>query len=220
MFRKLRADEIEVRVGSVSLGKGVSLLLYKDARCDMAILDETVGSLNWQRNHELVNNNLFCNVGIRANRDDTRVGADWVWKQDVGTESNTEKEKGEASDSFKRACFCWGIGRELYTGPFIWIDAKNIEWREQKGKEVPKDKFVVTHISYIDNKISELKISTKKGKEVFTFAPTKARPEVDPEHICCICGKQLTKTFFEKSVAANGQPYCSKTCLQNDAKNG
>lgn len=100
-FRLLRADEIDCKVKTVAQW-GVMLLLYKDARCDMNILDETVGPMNWQRRHELINGNLFCSVGIRDDRE-------WVWKQDVGVESFTEKEKGEASDSFKRACFNWGI---------------------------------------------------------------------------------------------------------------
>lgn len=105
-FRKLRADEIDCRVGTIN-ANGCTLLLYKDARCDMAILDETVGPENWQRSHEVVNNNLFCNVGIWVMR--PSGFGEWVWKQDVGTESNTEKEKGEASDSFKRACVNWGM---------------------------------------------------------------------------------------------------------------
>ena len=105
-FRTLRADEIECRVGTVK-DSGVSLLLYKDARCDMNILDETVGPENWQRTHEVVNGNLFCNVGIYIARHEDY--GDFVWKQDVGTESRTEAEKGESSDSFKRACFNWGM---------------------------------------------------------------------------------------------------------------
>src|SRR5690554_1395175 len=117
-IRTLRADEIECRVQIVK-ENGCSLLLYKDARVDMNILDETFGVENWQRHHEIVNGNLFCNVGVRFSRENNY--GEWVWKQDVGTESNTEKEKGQASDSFKRACFNWGIGRELYTAPFIWV---------------------------------------------------------------------------------------------------
>lgn len=120
-FRALTEKEIDARVATVN-EKGCSLLLYKDARCDMRILDESVGSERWQRKHELINGNLFCNVGINFPAED---GDHWVWKQDVGTESYTEKEKGQASDSFKRACFNWGIGRELYTAPYIWIPAKD-----------------------------------------------------------------------------------------------
>lgn len=101
-FRKLRANEIDVRVASVS-AKGVSLLLYKDARCDMNILDETVGPMNWQRGHQIIGDRLYCTVSIY----DENKGI-WISKQDVGTESYAEKEKGQASDSFKRACFNWG----------------------------------------------------------------------------------------------------------------
>ena len=114
-FRTLKADEVDARVGTCNQN-GFSLLLYKDARCDQNILDEAVGPENWQRRHYEVKGNMFCSVGIY---DDAKK--DWIWKDDCGTESNTEKEKGEASDSFKRACFNWGIGRELYTSPFIYI---------------------------------------------------------------------------------------------------
>lgn len=102
-FRKLTKDEIDCRISTVS-AKGLSLLLYKDARVDMRILDETVGAECWQRSHELINGNLFCNVSIYFPERD-----EWVTKQDVGVESYTEKEKGQASDSFKRACFNWGM---------------------------------------------------------------------------------------------------------------
>ena len=123
-FRDLRADEIDIRVGTVN-EKGVTLLLYKDARVDMDILDETVGSGNWQRTHEVINGNLFCNVGIK-------LDGEWIYKQDVGVESYTEKEKGQASDSFKRACVNWGIGRELYTAPFIWIKDGDVNITKDK----------------------------------------------------------------------------------------
>ena len=109
-FRELRADEIECRVGTVSKqGKGVSLLLYKDARCDANILDETVGPENWQCEFYECKGTLFCKVGIAIDR-----GSDfkeWVWKDGAGSESIMEAKKGEASDAFKRACFKWGLGR-------------------------------------------------------------------------------------------------------------
>lgn len=153
-FRDLTANEIDCRVNTCS-DKGVSLLLYKDARCDMNILDETVGAENWQRSHVLINDNLFCNVSINVNHGKD-APAEWVTKQDVGTESYTEKEKGQASDSFKRACFNWGIGRELYTAPFIWIPHDKVTLKCQKdrnGKEkwTTYDKFRVLQI-IIDNK--------------------------------------------------------------------
>ena len=153
-FRDLRADEIECRIQSVKEypdhpeRSGLVLLLYKDARVDMNILDETVGSARWQREHYECKGNLFCRVGIVV---DTKKGEsifpEWVWKSDCGAESNTEAQKGEASDSFKRACFNWGIGRELYTAPFTWIPADKCNIKNGKCY----DKFIVEKI-IIENK--------------------------------------------------------------------
>ena len=165
-FRDLRADEIECRVQSVR-ENGLVLLLYKDARVDMNILDETVGASNWQREHYECKGNLFCRVGISIERPltaDSKI-REWVWKSDCGTESNTEAQKGEASDSFKRACFNWGIGRELYTSPFIWVDAAHCNIKD--GRNNAKqcfDKFEVDSITITDKRITSLAIynATKK----------------------------------------------------------
>ena len=119
-MRPLRADEIDVRVGQI-YEKGVTLLLYKNARVDMAILDEEFGPDNWQRDHKEIKGNLYCGIGVWS--DDKKQ---WVWKWDCGTESYTEKEKGESSDSFKRAGFNVGIGRCLYTAPFIWLPVATV----------------------------------------------------------------------------------------------
>ena len=160
-FRLLRADEIDCRISTVS-EKGLSLLLYKDARCDMNILDETVGPENWQRKHELINGNLFCNVGIKC-------GNEWVWKQDVGTESYTEKEKGQASDSFKRACFNWGIGRELYTSPFMWVPAACCNIIGEKPKLKCFDTFKVTALEYDGRKISFVEVVNNKTHKTMQY---------------------------------------------------
>lgn len=166
-FRLLRADEIDCRVSQVNKW-GVGLLLYKDARCDMNILDETVSAERWQRTHELINGNLFCNVGI--NFPDESGFDRWVWKQDVGTESYTEKEKGQASDSFKRACFNWGIGRELYTAPNMFVFAKDLKTlEEQNGKWTCKDAFKVTEIEYVNKKIVYVKILNLKTNACIEF---------------------------------------------------
>ena len=144
-FRLLNANEIEVRVAQVT-EKGLSLLLYKDARVDQNILDETVGAMNWQRHHSRDNAN--CTVSIW----DAEKGQ-WIEKEDTGTESNTEKEKGLASDSFKRACFNWGIGRELYTAPFIWVTAEKGKIYTNKGGRLAcNDKFAVEKILYDEKK--------------------------------------------------------------------
>ena len=174
-FRDLRADEIEVRVQSIKQKNGVPtgavMLLYKDARCDMNLLDETVGAENWQREHYECKGNLFCRVGIccKMNIDESGNNGDiltplWVWKSDCGVESNTEAQKGEASDSFKRACFNWGIGRELYTSPFIWISADKMDiyesGKDKYGKPIFKtnDKFSVEKIKIEDKQIKALAI--------------------------------------------------------------
>lgn len=178
-FRLLNAEEIDCRVSQVNQ-YGVGLLLYKDARCDMNILDETVGVERWQRSHELINGNLFCNVAINF---PTAEGFDrWVVKQDVGTESYTEKEKGEASDSFKRACFNWGIGRELYTAPKIFVGKKDLETLEQdkNGKWICKDTFEVAEIEYVNRKIAYVKVLNRKSKNYIEFgAPAEEVKKVE-----------------------------------------
>ena len=162
-FRTLRADEIECRVNQIN-EKGLSLLLYKDARCDMNILDETVGSTNWQREHKELKGNIYAGVSIY---DETKK--QWVIKWDAGKESNTESEKGEASDSFKRACVNWGIGRELYTAPFIYIPADKCKiTKNQKGKHITYDKFRVEAIKYNDKReIIALSIKNQNNIRVF-----------------------------------------------------
>ena len=163
MFRDLRADEIECRVAQAK-ETGVSLLLYKDARCDQNILDETVGAMNWQRHH--VRENANCVVSIWDEKKQM-----WVSKEDTGTESNTEKEKGLASDSFKRACFNWGIGRELYTAPFIWIKAQDCTALKQNGQRWQCfDTFEVKKIVIENKRIVALAIkNTKSGKICFVW---------------------------------------------------
>lgn len=157
-IRTLRADEIDVRVGTVG-EKGVTMLLYKNARVDMAILDETYGAENWQRDHKEVKGNLYCGIGIWDDKKQC-----WVWKWDCGTESNTEKEKGEASDSFKRAGTNWGIGRELYNSPFIWLPCTTVPY-QQNGRTYyklhnPKELYGI--------KVKELKIEKKDGVNTIT----------------------------------------------------
>lgn len=164
-FRDLTADEIECRVQSVK-SNGLVLLLYKNARCDMNILDETVGAENWQREHYECKGNLLCRVSICVEtKKGESVFPEWVWKSDCGVESNTEAQKGEASDSFKRACFNWGIGRELYTAPFIWIPAEKCDIKDGKnGSKQCYDKFEVEKIIIENKKIVALAIMnvTKK----------------------------------------------------------
>lgn len=171
IFRKLRADEIECRIGSVG-AKGFTMLLYKDARCDMNILDETVGEFNWQRDHKEIKGTVYCGVGINGRGQSTHD--EWVWKWDAGAESYTEKEKGEASDSFKRACVNWGIGRELYTAPLIFIRAKTEPVGNGYRLSDKRDGYgyKVAQIEYEGGRISHLVI-TKNGTQVYTFTADK-----------------------------------------------
>ena len=180
IFRTLTADEIEARVQQVT-NKGVILLLYKDARCDMALLDETVGPLNWKKSYSRDNRN--CTVSIWDN--DKK---EWISKEDTGTESNTEKEKGLASDAFKRACFNWGLGRELYTAPSIWIPAEKVNIKNGNGRLSCYDKFDVKEIEYDDKRhITYLLIHDQNKKiDVYEWGKkkqtqVKPEPKVEPE---------------------------------------
>lgn len=167
-IRKLHADEIDARVSQI-FESGAVLLLYKDARVDQRILDETFGMFGWKRSHQEIMGNLYCTVEV-WDVDKNQ----WIGKQDVGTESYTEAEKGQASDSFKRACFNWGIGRELYTAPFIWCKADAIKASGAEFVKNSKGKFTlkgfapkVDEITYGGNDIDRLVISNK-GKVIFS----------------------------------------------------
>lgn len=159
----LTANDVECRIKKIT-NEGAVLLLYKTARVDMRILDEVYGSMNWQRHHEVINGNLFCTISVWDSDK-----AQWISKQDVGTESNAEAEKGQASDAFKRAGFAWGIGRELYDAPFIWIS----------GKVSKYDRFHVTDIQYDREKqeFTRLTICDDKGKERYRLGTKTDRPQ-------------------------------------------
>ena len=164
MFRDLKSNEIDIRIAQVKQN-GLSLLLYKDARVDQDILDETVGAMNWQRKHTRDNANCIVEIWDKEKQQ-------WIAKEDTGTESFTEKEKGLASDSFKRACVNWGIGRELYTAPFIWIPSDKCKIEDSKRKDnygnpiyTCKDKFSVEAIEITDKVITGLAIKNDTTKQ-------------------------------------------------------
>ena len=165
-IRLLRAEEIECRIATIN-EKGLSLLLFKDARVDQKLLDETFTPFGWKRSHQVIDGNLYCTVEVWD-----KEKKQWIGKQDVGTMSYTEKEKGQASDSFKRACFNWGIGRELYTAPFIWIPAErvNIQKKEREQKFYTYDRFHVWSISYDEEgKINAVMIVNQKNEIVYSM---------------------------------------------------
>lgn len=167
-MRLLKANEIEVKVKQVK-ENGLVALLYKTARTDMDVLDEEYGAENWQCEYEEIKGNMYCKIGIWSDK-----RSQWIWKQDCGIESREDGEgnekKGEASDAFKRAGFKWGIGRELYTAPFIWISSDVATIKQYGQKYICNDKFSVKHIAYNDNReIIALEIVNQKNKVVYTF---------------------------------------------------
>lgn len=180
--RLLRAEEIDCRVQQTKKD-GCSLLLYKDARCDMAILDETFGEMNWQRSHEFKSGKCYCTISVW---DD--VKKEWIRKEDVGVPSNTEGEKGEASDSFKRAAVNFGIGRELYSAPFIWVKLADGETtlnaKTNKYQVSPSLSFRVAEIEYNPlREIHRLVIVDNKGKARFTFGHKVVENPTVPKEI-------------------------------------
>lgn len=183
-FRVLKPDEIECRVSRCS-EKGAVLLLYKTARTDADLLDETVGPENWVNDFKVVDGTLYGGIGVD-------YGRGYVWKWDAGTESNTEAEKGRASDAFKRAGFKHGIGRELYSAPFVFIPAAkcNIKSAERGGKTVYQcfDDFEVIDIDYDDQeRICYLRIALK-GSTVFEWGEPQ---DTSTELVCADCGRPI-----------------------------
>lgn len=184
-FRDLRPDEIDLRVGSTN-ESGFSLLLYKDARVDANILD-TLGAFNWQCKFYQVKNTMICSVGINVNYDDESKEPLWIWKDDAGDESNTEAVKGEASDSFKRACFKFGLGRKLYTSPFVWIKKDN-------DNNPKTSHYSVKEIAYDDKAITKLVITNDKTKQIVFSYGTNVKVS------------QTSDLGAKKGISDNNQP--------------
>lgn len=205
MFRVLKADEIEVKVKQVG-AKGAVALLYKTARTDMQLLDEVVGAFNWETDYKEIKGNLYCGIGVFDEKRNTIV-----WKWDCGTESREDGEgnekKGEASDAFKRAGFKWGIGRELYTSPFIFL---NVETEKDGNKWRLSDKFItfeVKSIDYNNGAISSVVITDSKGKVVYQ---TSGNPNTER--------KQKTDKPANKKLQIDTDLHLAGVDIQNIAK--
>ena len=166
-FPLLTKDDIELRIGQMSKdGTKATLLLYQDARCGMKYLDQVVGANNWQKRYYEVRGLVLCSLGINVNYDEPNKEPLWVWKDDTGTAGSIEEEKSIISDSFKRACVCVGLARELYTAPTIWVKV-----------ESKYDKFKVASISYNENReIKTLEIANDKGEIVYTYGMRRNQP--------------------------------------------
>ena len=186
----LKPSEIELRIGSISENKGFSLLAYKTARTDRNRLDDVVGCMDWQNKHYVdAHNNVICQIGIW---DENKK--QWIWKEDTGSESFTEKEKGSYSDSFKRAGFRWGIGIELYDYPFIWVDWTKGQWEERRGKKIPKTKIGEWTIIYEGQTFKDgIKITDKFGNVMWSTKSPNTKVNVELVNL----EKNITKAFKE-----------------------
>ena len=180
-IRLLSKEDIEVRVAQTLAGNNkvrVNLLLYKNARVDMKIMDELFTPMGWKRTHKLIGDRLYCCVEVY--NPETK---EWICKEDVGVESNTEVEKGQASDSFKRACVNWGIGRELYTAPKITIELNENEYTKDQNSRIKVwAYFSVKSIGY-DSKtrtITSLEIQDKYGNVRFSMGGSVQQSQSEP----------------------------------------
>ena len=200
-FRLLKADEIECRIAMIK-SQGIILLLYKTARTDANLLDETVGEEMWENDFKIVDGVLYGGIGIHrlVSDIDGKVKDVVIWKWDAGTESNTEAEKGRASDAFKRAGFKWGIGRELYTAPFIWISNEKCTIKDGKCN----DKFEVAYIEYDKNEnICCLSIINEKTRvEVYKWESKNKPTEVfsGEDKITALKVKSLKSTCKDDNI--------------------
>lgn len=205
-IRLLGKEDIDVRVAQTNaynnngqLSVKVNLLLYKDARVDMKILDELFTPFGWKRTHKLIGDRLYCQVEVWDSEK-----KEWICKEDVGVESNTEAEKGQASDSFKRACVNWGIGRELYTAPKVCVELTEKEYtRDQQGKIRVWATFSVKSIDYDRNSrtITSLEIQDRFGNVRFSMGSGEQK-QGQPMQV--LGGKKQTKAA---KTPASGQEY-------------
>lgn len=223
-IRLLSKEDIEVRVAQTLAGNNkvrVNLLLYKNARVDMKIMDELFTPMGWKRTHKLIGDRLYCCVEVY--NPETK---EWICKEDVGVESNTEAEKGQASDSFKRACVNWGIGRELYTAPKITIELNENEYTKDQNSRIKVwAYFSVKSIGY-DSKtrtITSLEIQDKYGNVRFSMGGSVQQSQSEPSkavkarraakaNSCVLAAYQpMSEEMYWKIVAAYAQGKLTKT---------
>ena len=223
-IRLLSKEDIEVRVAQTFAGNNkvrVNLLLYKNARVDMKIMDELFTPMGWKRTHKLIGDRLYCCVEVY--NPETK---EWICKEDVGVESNTEAEKGQASDSFKRACVNWGIGRELYTAPKITIELNENEYTKDQNSRIKVwAYFSVKSIGY-DSKtrtITSLEIQDKYGNVRFSMGGSvqqsqsepsqavKARRAAKANSAVLAAYQPMSEEMYWKIVAAYAQGKTTKT---------
>lgn len=178
MIPLIEPKDIQVRI-AMQNEKGTSLLLYKDARFDMRMMDSVYGELGWARRHRIEGDMCFCTVSVK----DKQTG-EWVCREDVGKPSKTDPQKGSASDAFKRACFNFGIGVELYTAPFIWVS---------KEKMPPNDlKFANTTVQEVQFdafRTMNYLVLEAKGVEIFSFGKKTVKISENAKRAADYCKK-------------------------------
>ena len=190
-FRKLKGSELQCKCTDTKYKGSATILIYKDARVDQKVLDETVSPMRWQKDYKEIDGKIYCGVAIK----DKDTG-EWIWKWDCGTEGNFEAEKSEASDAFKRACFNWGLGRELYDTPKIKIKCPDSYYYNDKLTMT----FTVKSIEWEDNTLMELIIVDKFGKVVYDYKGNSEQPQMTEE-----------QKFFELSNEELLIEFCRKT---------
>jgi hypothetical protein len=214
LSRPLEISDVDFRVQSINNAGYATILAYKDARVDMNRLDEVMGPLGWQRDYTLIDGKLFCGVGIYDKENNQ-----WVWKWDVGTESNTESEKGQASDAFKRACFNLGIGRELYDYPIISVKLNANEWTKDGGR--PKQTYELKikdwrwYSEFTDGRISFLAAKDQNGTVRFKWGAMKPKQE-EPSYTPASGGEPVSSEPVEVKPAPVEEGNVSGLLKKND----
>lgn len=189
-FRKLKANELQCKCTDTKFKGSATILIYKDARVDQRVLDETVSPMHWQKDYKEIDGKIYCGVAIKDK--DTN---EWIWKWDCGTEGNFEAEKSEASDAFKRACFNWGLGRELYDTPKIKIKCPDNYYYNDKLTMT----FSVKSIEWDDNTLTDLVIVDKFGKVVYDYKGGEQPQQSEESKFFQISNEELLIEFCKKT---------------------
>jgi len=175
LSKPLSAEDIDFRIQSINKGGYATILAYKDARVDINRLNKVCG-LNWKREHKLNNHNCVVSIYDKETNQ-------WISREDTGTESNTEAAKGLASDSFKRACFNFGIGIELYDYPVISVklNQNEVDMSGQKPKQTwnLKLKEWVWRIDHVDNKVSYIAAKDQNGEVRFSWGSAAKKSVIE-----------------------------------------
>lgn len=218
----LTADDVELRVAQLqqtNYGVYATLLVYKNARTDFAMLNKVFGPLGWQRKHSVIDGNLYCTVSVWDEEHQR-----WIERMDVGVPSNTESEKGAASDSFKRACFNYSLGTELYDAPTIRFKLLDNEVSiGTNGKPKTYAKFQVGTMVYDRDKrcFTEFTVLDQAGNMRYSLERSEFQPIMETKtdsrpvsqatynNKCSSCGTVIkSPKVLEYSIKRYGRYVC------------